>query len=167
MLDTLYEKALKKKDNINKQISTDFDNLELDPSKEWNNNTIDEKDIDITIAAGDGSINKMNFMSFIFYAIDAECLVYNTQLNKIESSEIDIILHHKHVDDRLRGYMGIFEIKNALKAFKKYDIQILLFDGSILGNLIRPFPLEKKLKNELKEKIKYNYRNKLENELKK
>ncbi len=167
MLDSLYEKALKKRDNINKQISTDFDNLELDPSKEWNNNTIDEQDTDITIAAGDGSINKMNFMSFIFYAIDAECLIYKTQLNKIESSEIDIILHHKHVEDRLRGYMGIFEIKNALKAFKKYDIQILLFDGSILGNLIRPFPLEKKLKNELKEKIKYNYRTKLENEIKK
>ena len=167
MLDSLYEKALKKKDNINKQISTDFDNLELDPSTEWNNKTIDEEDNDMTIAAGDGSINKMNFMSFIFYAIDAECLVYDTKLNTIESSEIDIILHHKHVEDRLRSYMGIFEIKNAMKAFKQYDIQVLLFDGSILGNLIRPFPLEKKLKNELKEKIKYKYHPKLEDELKK
>jgi hypothetical protein len=27
MLDSLYEKALLKKDNINKKISTDFDNL--------------------------------------------------------------------------------------------------------------------------------------------
>jgi NurA-like 5'-3' nuclease len=166
MLDSLYEKALKKKDNINKQISTDFDNSEVDPSKEWREYPIAEEDIDVTICAGDGSINKKNFMSFIFYAIDAECLVYSTQLNTIESSDIDIIPHHRHVEDRLRGYMGIFEIKNALKAFKKYDIQILLFDGSILGNLIRPFPLENKLKNELKEKIKYNYQSKLENELK-
>ncbi len=167
MLDSLYEKALNKKDDINKQISADFDNFEVDPSSDWRDHSIAEKDIKVTICAGDGSINKKNFMSFIFYAIDAECLVYNNKLRAIESSEIDIIPHHKHVDDRLRGYMGIFEIKNALKAFKKYDIQILLFDGSILGNLIRPFPLENKLKNELKEKIKYNYHHKLENELKK
>jgi NurA-like 5'-3' nuclease len=166
MLDSLYEKALKKKDNINKKISTDFDNLEADPSKDWREYPIKEKDIEVTICAGDGSINKKNFMSFIFYAIDAECLVYNNKLSAIESSEIDIIPHHRHVEDRLRSYMGIFEIKNALKAFKKYDIQILLFDGSILGNLIRPFPLENKLKNELKEKIKYNYHSKLEKELK-
>ena len=36
MLDSLYEKALRKKDSINKKISTDFDNLEVDPSKDWN-----------------------------------------------------------------------------------------------------------------------------------
>jgi NurA-like 5'-3' nuclease len=165
MLDSLYEKALIKKDNINKQIYTDFDNLKINPSTEWNDHTIDEENNDITIAAGDGSINKKNFMSFIFYAIDAECLVYKNQLNTIQSSEIDIIPHHKHVEDRLRSYMGIFEIKNALKAFQKYDIQILLFDGSILGNLIRPSPLENKLKNELKEEIKCKYHTQLENEL--
>jgi NurA-like 5'-3' nuclease len=166
MLDSLYEKALLKKDNINKQIYTDFDNLGLDPSKEWMEYPITEEDIDITICAGDGSINKKNFMSFIFYAIDAECLIYKNGLNIIQSSEIDIIPHHKHVDDRLRSYMGIFEIKNALKAFQEYNVGVLLFDGSILGNLIRPSPLENKFKTELKEKIKYNYLSKLENELK-
>ncbi len=88
---------------------------------------IREETVNVTICAGDGSINKKNFMSFIFYAIDAECLVYNTELNTIESSEIDIILHHRHVDDRLRSYMGIFEIKNALKAFQEYDVDKFSF----------------------------------------
>jgi hypothetical protein len=41
-------------------------------------------------------------------------------LTQYESSEIDIIPHHRHVEDRLRSYMGIFEIKNALKAFQEY-----------------------------------------------
>ena len=90
MLDSLYEKALKNKDNINRKISTDFDNLEIDPSNDWREYSIPEEDIEVTICAGDGSINKKNFMSFIFYAIDAECLVYNNKLSAIESSEIDI-----------------------------------------------------------------------------
>ncbi len=166
MLDSLYEKALVKKDNINERINIDFDNLSVDPSVYWREYPINEEDISVTICAGDGSINKKNFMSFIFYAIDAECLIYNKELKTIESSEIDIIPHHRHVEDRLRSYMGIFEIKNALKAFQQHDVDVFLFDGSILGNLIRPSPLEKKLQSELKDKIKYNYLPRLEKELK-
>jgi NurA-like 5'-3' nuclease len=166
MLDSLYEKALVKKDNINERIIIDFNNLNVDPSAFWKEYPITEEDVSITICAGDGSINKKNFMSFIFYAIDAECLVYNKELKIIESSEIDIIPHHEHVKDRLRSYMGIFEIKNALNAFEKHDVNMFLFDGSILGNLIRPSPLEKKLKSEVKDGIKYKYLPKLEKELK-
>jgi len=164
MLDSLYEKALIKKDYINERINIDFDDLNIDPSFYWREYTINEDDISLTICAGDGSINKKNFMSFIFYAINAECLVYNKELKKIESSEIDIIPHHRHVEDRLRSYMGIFEIKNALRAFDEHDVEVFLFDGSILGNLIRPSPLENKLQSELKDKIKDKYLSKLEKE---
>jgi NurA-like 5'-3' nuclease len=165
MLDSLYQKALLKKDDINERIKIDFEDLNVDPAIYWKEYTTTEDDISITICAGDGSINKKSFMGFIFYAIDAECLIYNKNLTRIESSEIDIIPHHNHFEDRLRSYMGIFEIKNALKAFQKHDIDILLFDGSILGNLIRPSPLEKKLKNELKDNIKDKYLTILEDEL--
>jgi NurA-like 5'-3' nuclease len=165
MLDSLYQKALLKKDNINQKIIDDFNNPQVDPSKFWIKYHIREDDSCVTICAGDGSINKKNFMGFIFYAIDAECLVYNTKLNIIESSEIDIIPYHQFVEDRLRSYMGIYEIKNALRAFKEYNVDILLFDGSILGNLIRPSPLERKLQNEVKEDIKHKYLPILEDEL--
>jgi len=165
MLDSLYQKALLKKDEINKRINLDFNDLNVDPSLYWREYEATDDTNGITICAGDGSINKKNFMGFIFYAIDAECLIYNKKLDKIESSEIDIIPHHKHYEDRLRGYMGIFEIKNALKAFQQYQVDFLLFDGSILGNLIRPSPLEKKLKGQLKDNIKYKYLPSLENEL--
>ena len=167
MIDSLYEKALVKKNNINARISSDFDNPKFDPSKCWRNFRLKEDNSEITICAGDGSINKKNFMGFIFYVIDAECLIYNNKLQIIESSEIDIIPHHHYVDDRLRSYMGIFEIKNALNAFQKHDIDVFLFDGSILGNLIRPFPLEKKLSNDIKEEIKIRCLPGLEKELKK
>jgi len=166
MLDSLYEKALIKKDNLNEKINIDFDDLNVDPSCYWREYTIKEDDNSLTICAGDGSINKKNFMSFIFYAIDAECLIYNKELTTIESSEIDIIPHHKHFEDRLRSYMGIFEIKNALRSFKEHEINYFMFDGSIMGNLIRPLPMEKRLKAEIKEKIKNKYVPKLRKELK-
>ncbi len=165
MLDSLYQKALLKKDDINQKISNDFMNSEIDPSKKWIQHNIIEDDHNVSIAAGDGSINKKNFMGFIFYAIDAECLIFNQKLIKIGSSEIDIIPHHDFVEDRLRSYMGIFEVKNALRAFKEHEIDYLMFDGSIMGNLIRPFPMEKRLKTEIKEEIKKKYVPKLNKDL--
>lgn len=166
MLDSLYEKTLENKDNIKESIEIFLGNINVDPSMSWRNYPITETDVDVTISAGDGSINKKKFLDFIFYVIDAECLVYNKGIKTIESSEVDIIPHHRYVEDRLRSYMGIFEIKNALRAFEQYDIDLLLFDGSILGNLIRPFPLQKELQNTVKEKIKVKYLPMLEKELK-
>lgn len=165
MLDSLYQRALLKRDEINQKISDDFRDADVDPSTEWIPHNIKEDDGKCSIAAGDGSINKKNFMGFIFYAIDAECLVFNDKLMKIGSSEIDIIPHHDFVEDRLRNYMGIFEVKNALRALKEHEIDYLLFDGSIMGNLIRPIPMEKRLKAEIKDKIKDKYVHKLRDAL--
>lgn len=165
MLDSLYQRALLKRDEINQKISDDFLDADVDPSTEWIPHNIEEDDGRCSIAAGDGSINKKNFMGFIFYAIDAECLVFNDKLMKIGSSEIDIIPHHDFVEDRLRNYMGIFEVKNALRALKEHEIDYLLFDGSIMGNLIRPIPMEKRLKSDVKDKIKKKYVPKLKNAL--
>ncbi|MBI5458397.1 DNA double-strand break repair nuclease NurA [Methanobacterium sp.] len=165
MLDLLYEKALKKKNEINERLK-EIENIDADVSNCWNDFPIQESSEDITIAGGDGSLKKHKLLSSIFYAIDAESLIYNKQgLQKVESSEIDIMHYHKHAEDRIRSYMGIFEIKNALKSFEEYDVDLYLFDGSLLGNLIRPFPLEKELTNEAKEKIRENYALPLEKEL--
>ena len=164
MLDSLYEMALGKKGSINEMLN-DLISTKIDPAGFWIDYNIEESDLDVTISAGDGSINKKKYLSFMFYAIDAECLVYNRKIQRIESSEVDIMPHHRHVEDRLRNYMGIFEIKNALKALNHYDVDLLLFDGSILGNLIRPFPFENELPNETKEKIKQKYFPKLQKEL--
>jgi NurA-like 5'-3' nuclease len=165
MLDSLYEKALKKRENIYQKLE-DIVNSKVDASEHWVDYTIEETLLEIKIAAGDGSINKHKFLPFIFYAIDAECLIHSAKgLDRVESSEIDIIPHHKYVEDRLRNYMGIFEIKNALKVFEEHDVDLFLFDGSILGNLIRPFPVEKELNDPIKDSIRKKYLPLLEEEL--
>jgi NurA-like 5'-3' nuclease len=165
MLDSLYEKALKKRDNIHQKLEG-IEYSQVDASQQWINYPIAESGLDVNIGAGDGSINKRKFLPFIFYAIDAEGIIHSPEgLKKIESSEIDIISHHKYVEDRLRSYMGIFEIKNALKMFNQHHVDLFLFDGSILGNLIRPFPIEKELKEQVKEIIREKYLPLLEEKL--
>jgi len=166
MLDSLYEKALKKREQVNQKLG-EIGYFEVDASQHWVEYPIKESSRKSNIAAGDGSINKRKFLPFIFYAIGAEGIL-NTHngFKRVESSEIDIIAHHKYVEDRLRSYMGIFEIKNSLKMLSQHEVDFFLFDGSILGNLIRPFPIEKEVKEQVKEIIREKYLPLLEEELK-
>ncbi|KZX17503.1 NurA domain protein [Methanobrevibacter cuticularis] len=149
MLESLYEKAVQKKGILNKDLKH-YDIKNIDVYNYWKKIKIAKSNKDFTLAAGDGSLNKKKFLSFNFYAIASESLIYNNELIKIENSEINIIPHSKFVEDRLRNYMGIFEVKSALKLINDYDIDYYLYDGSILGDLIRPFPLEEKIPKEVR-----------------
>jgi len=152
MLESLYSEAIRKKESISSKVE-EYGIDDLDVSKHWKEEEISESKDDLTIAAGDGSKHEKKFLNFYFYAISAESLIYNKQLKKIESSNIDVIPHSKFASDRIRNYMGLFELKNALQTIKTHDIDYYLFDGSLLGDLIRPFPLEKEIPQEIKNEI--------------
>ncbi|MBQ2654626.1 MAG: DNA double-strand break repair nuclease NurA [Methanobrevibacter sp.] len=145
MLDSMYTEALRKKDSINRSIDDYFDESEIDIESKWKNEKITPSDDNLILAAGDGSFNKKKYLGFNFYAVSAESLIYNpneSKLDTIETVEVDVLTHQKFIDDRLRNMMSIFEIKTALKALKEYDIDYYMDDGSILGDLIRPIPIE-------------------------
>lgn len=167
MLESLYETALKKKEEINKSFNQDMDRIEINPCERWQDYSIRDLNEKFTISGGDGSFNQKRFISSILYAVDAECLIYDGQnLKKMESSDVDIIPPYKYVRDILRNYMSIMEIKNSYLAYKKYNVDISLFDGSLLGNIIRPFPVENELPATIKEEINSRYRPRLEKILK-
>lgn len=149
MLESLYSVAIKKKGTIVEEIENYGDN-NLDISKFWKDVEVPKYENNLTIAAGDGSKHEKKFLSFYFYAIAAETLIYNNKLSKIESSDISTMPHGKFSKDRIRNYMGLFEVKNALKAIKTHDIDYYLYDGSLLGDLIRPYPLEKQIPQDIR-----------------
>lgn len=151
MLESLYTEAIKKKGTIHDKIK-EYDNPNFKVSNFWNDEEIHLCDDDLIIAAGDGSKNEKKLLSFYFYAISAESLIYNKKLSKIESSDINTMSHGKFAKDRIRNYMGLFEVKNALKAIKTFDVDYYLYDGSLLGDLIRPSPIE----NEIPQSIRYD-----------
>lgn len=167
MLESLYEKALLKRKDIKKAFNHDMEQIDINPCERWKDYPIPELKEKFIISGGDGSFNQKRFISSILYAVDAECLVYDGRsLKKIESSDVDIIPPYKYVRDILRNYMSIMEIKNSYLAYKKYSVDISLFDGSLLGNIIRPFPVENELPETIKEEINDRYRPRLEKILK-
>lgn len=167
MLDSLYERALEKRKNINEKLEDDIRNIKIDPDDFWIEWPINEDNSDFTIAGEDGSFNQKEFMGFVVYALDAECLIYNGEdLEKVQSFDIDIINPYRYIRDRLRNYMSIFEVKNSLNALEEFDVDLFLFDGSIMGNIIRPFPLEYALPSQIKEELKTEFLPVLEKALK-
>ena len=144
MLDSLYAEALKKKGQINDELD-EFKESKIQVEDKWNIEKIVPTKNNVVIAAGDVSVSKKKYLSFNFYAVAAESLIYDETLETIETVEIDTIPHQSFVDDRLRNKMAIFEIKNAIRALNKYEIDYYLDDGSLMGDLIRPSPSANKL----------------------
>lgn len=165
MLDSLYTEAIRKRGQINKNLENISKVNSIDVDRVWFEEIINPSGNDVKIAAGDGSYNKKKYLSFNFYAVSAVSFIYQNKLEKIESIELDTLSHQSFLEDRLRNIMGVFELKNAIKTINEYDVDYYLDDGSLLGDLIRPFPVENKLSNENKEKIISKFREKLENEI--
>ncbi|MBR5504249.1 MAG: DNA double-strand break repair nuclease NurA [Methanobrevibacter sp.] len=146
MLNSLYTEAINKKGQLNEPIE-ELSESKIDLESKWNEEPIVPSKSKHILAAGDGSFNKKKYLNFNFYAVAAESLIYNPlkekdRLSTIESVELDIMPHQSFVDDRLRNMMSIFEIRTAIKTFRDYEVDYYLDDGSILGDLIRPIPLE-------------------------
>ena len=165
MLDSLYTEAIEKKDSISKNIEDLFEG-ELDIDEKWTNEKINPLDEDLILAAGDGSFNKKKYLGFYFYAVGAEALIYtpNEGLSNIETVELDTMPNQTFADERLRNMMSIFEIKTALKAFKEHSLDYYMVDGSLLGDLIRPIPLEHRIPDEIKNNIIRKIQKKLQME---
>ena len=169
MLDSLYTEAILKKNSLNDYAEDIFDKT-LDIESKWISERILACDNGHILAAGDGSFNKKKFLGFNFYAVAAESLVYNPNekdsgLQTIESVELNILPHQSFFDDRIRNMMSIFEIKTKLKTFNDHDIDYYMDDGSLLGDLIRPIPIDKDIPSVLKTDVLKKIQKKLEKDI--
>lgn len=160
MLNSLYIEAYKKKNTIK---NVDIEIKSTIPHK-WENIEIEQSYEKFSLAAGDGSYNKKKFISFTLYAVGCESIIYSdNKLIKIDTAEIDSLYHHQFTEDLLRTFMEILEIKYAIKSINNFQIDHYLYDGSLYGDLIRPFPhtesiskKEDELINNLIKKIQKN-----------
>lgn len=168
MLDSLYTEAIKKKNSLNDYAEEIFDKT-LDIDSKWIGETISASENNYVLASGDGSFNKKKFLGFNFYAVAAESIIYNPnddeRLKTIESVELDILPHQSFFDERIRNMMSIFEIKTAIKTFREFDIDYYMDDGSLLGDLIRPIPMDNDIPRVLKTDILKKIQENLEKDL--
>ena len=139
MLNSLYTEAIRKKGLINEPLE-EYKESEIDIESKWHEEEIISSDSNLILAAGDGSYNKKKYLSFNFYAVAAQSLIYNpndteSKLKAIESAELDIIPHQSFLEERLRNMMSIFEIKTAIKTFNDFDIDYYMDDGQVKEKL--------------------------------
>lgn len=164
MLNSLYVEATRRKGSF-KEISPNIKNKD-ELLKNWNKMSFEDSLDDFSFGAGDGSFNKKKFMGYNFYAVAAESLIFDGEIKKIESYDINIIEHLPYIDELLSYYMSIFELKNAFKAIDDVGCDYYLVDGSIYGDLQNPYPKSISLSKKIKEEILENTLDELEIRLK-
>jgi NurA-like 5'-3' nuclease len=157
MFNFIAEKLTQKKKEILDKINLEFKGL--DAKKLWKEKEIKEGE-KASIAACDGSFNYKEFRGFTIYVVTSEALIFDGKLKSIKACDIDILKPYKFTRERLRFYMHILETKTLLKALKHADIA--LFDGSIIGDIIRPLPFRLNPSSEIKKEIKEEFLPKLE-----
>ena len=163
MLEFLLETVAKKKEEILKKLE------EIEKRKEaikppWKDYEIREVS-GKKIAAEDGSYEVIEFRTFSFYAVASQLFFYGEKLESLRACDIDILWPVTRSEDRLRFYMHIFESKICLEGIRKFNPDLILLDGSLLGMLIRPFPEIFNLSAEIKEEINKKFIKSLEENL--
>ena len=157
MLDLLYEKCLLKKERILKRID-EYQSPKEIAKNQWQEIAISESKGYANLAAIDGSSNYKELRSFVIYALGAESVIYNGQeIIKLREAEVDILKPYRFTRDRIRFYMTILENKIALETLRSKQIDFLLMDGSILGDIIRPATFAAQPNKEITEKIISDY----------
>jgi len=160
MFDFLVEKLAERKSQILSKIkSLDFnENVAKDF---WIDFKIKDGE-SIVVAGSDGSYNYKEFKSFTIYAVNSEVLIFDKKLKAIKACDVDILYPYRFTDDRLRFYMHMFETKTIFNALKNNKIDLVLFDGSIIGDIIRPLPFQLNPDIFVREQIKNKFLSKLQ-----
>jgi NurA-like 5'-3' nuclease len=167
MLEDLLEVIAKRKEEVSKKLEElEKERKEIKPS--WKDLTIEEAK-GKKVAAGDSSINWIDFRTFTIYAVASQLFYFDGKMENIKACDVDILWPCTRSEERLRFYMHIFETKAYLQAVKKFNPDYILLDGSLIGMLIRPFPSTFEppieVKREIEEKFMKILENNLENEI--
>jgi NurA-like 5'-3' nuclease len=133
----MIEYLLKNRDKIIKKMKK-INNIDYKEVEEkWILDNF-ENPKDMSFAGGDGSCNKLDYISFSFYGVGAVSFVHNMgeKIKKAKEEYIFDITHPLDIEDRIRRYMLTLELKNALYVLRNYDIDYYIFDGSLFSLLI-------------------------------
>jgi len=89
----------------------------------------------------DGSMNIALFKSHALYAVTAESVLGEGEEVRVldQLSDVDVVIPYHNVEERVRAYMNIAELRLALKALRRYPECTVVLDGSLTSMVIRPW----------------------------
>lgn len=143
MLEPLYEKTITRKREINNFFNNIQNNIDTKKIKnEYHEHEFNQEKQEKTLAAIDGSFNKIKFMACFVYAIDSQTIVSDPKkgLTKESSTgDINIIssTRSRTIDNILSMHMNILELKSTIDTLQRFpDIDYMLMDGTLRGTLM-------------------------------
>lgn len=95
---------------------------------------------DFPIAAVDGSMNYKLYKGFIIYAVGSEgVLLDNDRISVVKQlGDVDVLIPFWLPEERIKLYMSILEMKNAIYMLVKNSRAFVLIDGSLSNLIMRP-----------------------------
>ncbi len=98
------------------------------------------KNLDLLVAAVDGSMNYKQYKGFMIYAVDSESVLIEDGKVSVfrQLGDVDVLVPFWLPEERIKLYMSILEIKNAIQVLSEKDDMLVLLDGSLSGLVIRP-----------------------------
>jgi len=93
----------------------------------------------------DGGRNYEEYRGYVVYVVDAEAVVYRGEEveEPIRLFEVDVLTPHRYVEERIKTYSEVLELKAALKALEERGVERALLDGSLISMLIKPLYAER------------------------
>ncbi len=131
--------AIKKRAEIARRLESPFSGELLKRAKDvWV--SYEPKVKEAVVCASDGSRNRKNYIGFVLYAVGAVGVSnYGGSFKEaVRLADVDILEPQELSETRLRFLMGTLEAKALLKTAEMFEHDVLLFDGSIVGNVLRP-----------------------------
>jgi NurA-like 5'-3' nuclease len=161
MFDGLIERISLRKTDL-QRLAERFSHVSFD--YDWN--ALPKEADSVCIAGSDGSVGVKKFLSCGFYAISAESVMFDSELSDsklstMKASDLGFLLPYRFVEDRVRLYMGLLELKVVLKTFQEKKPELGIIDGSIIGNIVRPFPIKLSPRKDMRELVEREFLDKL------
>ncbi len=149
----MIEFLLKDKDRIIKKIQ-ELKDINYNINEYWISKNFEENEA--TFAAGDGSLNKIDYLSFTFFGVGAVNYIHSEKIEEFKKCFIFDIAHPLEIEKKLKIFMLTLELKLAYYLLKNIDdVDYYLFDGSLYSLLIST---KADLPNNLKERYLSYYK---------
>jgi len=99
----------------------------------------------IKLCGVDGGRNYEEYRGYVVYVIDAEAVIYRGEEveEPVKLFEVDVLTPHRYVEERIKTYGEVLELKAALKALEERRVELALLDGSLISSLIKPLYAER------------------------
>lgn len=143
MLDDVYEVVLSKGEEIRRAVEEEWV-----PKEAVNEAWLPYEGgraSSIKICGVDGGRNYKEYSDWVVYVVNAEGVIYNGEVAEepVKLFDVDVLLPYRYVEERIRTYCEILELKAALKALEERGVDRVLIDGSLVSALIKPLYAER------------------------